>query len=368
MSIASEITRLNNAKAAIKQSLANKGVEVSDSALLDEYPALIDSIEVGSGEGGDPYYEYCFNIMTKNNTNYNGLFSYYTGTELDVSKLDTSNVTSMNHMFGGCTNLTSLDVSNFNTNKVQDMTWMFSSCEKLTELDISSFDLNNIGDMNYMFSSCTNLSTITLTLYRPWNAENSSYLFSGCSSLTQINNINTWVLGTVTNFSNMFSGCSSLESLDLSNWSTSNATDMSNMFSGCSSLSELNIRNFDMNNVSNADDMFANCYNLTTLHLDECNYDTVNKIITSSGFPADNHGTIYCKSENVAGLTAPGNWTFELISSGCYICGSPDCEYPTRGQNARCPECRLPYRTPNSRCITHVLHGFGSDDSGSGRH
>ena len=72
MSIASEITRLNNAKAAIKQSLANKGVEVSDEAKLDEYPALIDSIEVGSGgEGGaDPYYETLWNCITNNNTDY----------------------------------------------------------------------------------------------------------------------------------------------------------------------------------------------------------------------------------------------------------------------------------------------------------
>ena len=356
MTIASEITRLNNAKAAIKQSLANKGVEVSDSALLDEYPALIDSIEVGSEGGSDPYYEYYFNIKTKNNTNYDGLFSYYTGTELDVSKLDTSNVTNMQSMFNGCTNLTSLDVSNFNTNKVQDMSWMFNRCEKLTELDISSFNLNNIGDMNNMFNSCTNLSTITLTSYRPWNAENVSYLFSGCSSLTQINNINSWMLETVTDFSNMFSGCSSLESLNLSSWLTGSAADMSNMFADCSSLYELDIRNFNMANVSNADNMFANCYSLTTLHLDECDYDTVNKIITSSGFPADNYGTIHCKSENVDGLTAPGNWTFELISSACPYCGDPTCAYPTEGKKALCPECGMPYRNNSINCMTHTIH------------
>lgn len=49
MSIATEITRLQNAKAALKESIEAKGVTVEDIAKLDEYPALVDSIPQGSG-------------------------------------------------------------------------------------------------------------------------------------------------------------------------------------------------------------------------------------------------------------------------------------------------------------------------------
>lgn len=49
MSIASEITRLQNAKADIKTSIEGKGVTVSSSATLDDYPTLIDSIVTGGG-------------------------------------------------------------------------------------------------------------------------------------------------------------------------------------------------------------------------------------------------------------------------------------------------------------------------------
>ena len=49
MSVASEITRLQNAKAALKTSIENKGVTVSSSAKLDTYPALVDSIQTGGG-------------------------------------------------------------------------------------------------------------------------------------------------------------------------------------------------------------------------------------------------------------------------------------------------------------------------------
>lgn len=47
MSVQSEITRLQNAKAAIKAAIEGKGVTVPDATLLDGMAALIDSIEAG---------------------------------------------------------------------------------------------------------------------------------------------------------------------------------------------------------------------------------------------------------------------------------------------------------------------------------
>lgn len=47
MSIATEITRLQNAKASIKTSIENKGVTVPSATKLDGYSALIDSIQTG---------------------------------------------------------------------------------------------------------------------------------------------------------------------------------------------------------------------------------------------------------------------------------------------------------------------------------
>ena len=52
MSISSEITRISNAKTAIAQSIANKGVTVPSGTKIDGMAALIDSIQTGGG-GGD---------------------------------------------------------------------------------------------------------------------------------------------------------------------------------------------------------------------------------------------------------------------------------------------------------------------------
>lgn len=50
MSVQSEITRLQNAKATIKAAIEGKGVTVPDGTLLDGMAALIENIEAGGGE------------------------------------------------------------------------------------------------------------------------------------------------------------------------------------------------------------------------------------------------------------------------------------------------------------------------------
>ena len=121
----------------------------------------------------------------------------------------------------------------------------------------------------------------------------------------------------VTKMGNMFYTCPSLTSLDLSSFDTSKVTDMIMMFSYCSKLETLDIRNFDMGNVTDAHTtsyMFGGCDKLQELRLDNCDNDTINKIITSEEFPTNIitgvTRTIYCKEENLGDLEAPENWIF----------------------------------------------------------
>ena len=51
MSIQTDLTRIKNAKAAIKTAIEGKGVTVPDGTLLDGMAALIESIEAGGGGG-----------------------------------------------------------------------------------------------------------------------------------------------------------------------------------------------------------------------------------------------------------------------------------------------------------------------------
>ena len=52
VSIQTDLTRIKNAKAAIKAAIEGKGVTVPDATLLDGMAALIESIQAGGGGGG----------------------------------------------------------------------------------------------------------------------------------------------------------------------------------------------------------------------------------------------------------------------------------------------------------------------------
>lgn len=98
--------------------------------------------------------------------------------------LNTSEVTSMNAMFDGCSNLESLDLSHFDTSNVTDMYGMFGGCCNLTSLDLSSFNTNNVTNMDWMFGNCNNL--VRIYVGNLWNTAKVTIgdgMFYGCKKL-----------------------------------------------------------------------------------------------------------------------------------------------------------------------------------------
>lgn len=74
MSIQTELTRITNAKAAIKTAIEGKGVTVPDGTLLDGMAALIESIEAGGGGvSGITYGIYIPSVTGSTNTIEHGL-------------------------------------------------------------------------------------------------------------------------------------------------------------------------------------------------------------------------------------------------------------------------------------------------------
>ena len=59
---------------------------------------------------------------------------------IDLSNFDTSKVTNISYMFGGCSNLVSIDVSNFTTSQVKSMKGMFYKISsKTVTLNLTDF-------------------------------------------------------------------------------------------------------------------------------------------------------------------------------------------------------------------------------------
>ena len=158
---------------------------------------------------------------------------------IDLSNVDTSNVTDMSNMFYDCDSLTNLDLSGFDTGNVADMSYMFYDCDNLTNLDLSNFNTGNVTDMNNMFGWCNSLTSLDLSGFETVYVRNMSYMFYACGDLT---------------------------SLDLSEFDTFSVSDMSYMFSYCDSLTRLNISSFNFSNVYLTDCMFYECSDLMEIN------------------------------------------------------------------------------------------------------
>lgn len=187
--------------------------------------------------------------------------------ELNFSvKMTTSATTNTSNMFSGCKSLTSLDLSTMNTQNVSIMFDMFKDCEKLESIDLSNFDVSKATDFRNMFMNCSSLKNLNLDSFCPSNVTDMSNMFYGCSSLQSIS-LNNFDTSSTEDMTNMFTNCSSLQSLDISKFNTSNVTNMTNMFGGCTSLKTLDLSNFNTSKVIYMDSMFFDCTSLGTLDL-----------------------------------------------------------------------------------------------------
>ena len=226
------------------------------------------------------------------NTNGSGMFAYLDNVStLDLSGLDTSNMTNMTYMFYNSKSLTNIDVSGFNTSKVVNMGYMFNGCSNLKSIDVSNFNTNKVTDMAGMFEKCSLLTYLDLSSFDTSNVTKmgmgsgiSGGMFSGCSNLKKIN-LSSFNTSKVTIMGNMFGNCSSLENLDLSSFDTSNVKQMGYMFTGCTSLTNLDVSNFNTSNVINMVGMFRSCDSLKSLDLS--NFDTSNVTRMDSMFLYD---------------------------------------------------------------------------------
>ena len=213
-------------------------------------------------------------LDTSDVTNMSNMFSYcWSLTSLDLSPLDTSNVTNMSSMLRGCSRISSFDLSPLDTSNVTDMSYMLGGCSKLISLDLSSFDTSQVESMSGMFDGCSRLASLDLSSFDTSNVTGMSGMFYGCSSLTSLD-VSSFDTSNVTGMSGMFDGCSSLASLDVSSFDTSGAVGMKGMFSGCSKLALLDVSSFDTSRVTDMSDMFHGCSSLSSL--DVSSFDTSN--------------------------------------------------------------------------------------------
>jgi len=177
-------------------------------------------------------------IYANSNSNY-WFMNFYNLVEIiNLSSLNTSNVTSMSSLFDACNDLTSLDLSKFNTDNVANMSGLFMGCNNITSLDLSTFNTTNVWTMTAFFYACSSLTSLNLSTFNTTNVLSMGNMFAHCSNLVSLN-LSTFNTANVEYFHSMFYNCNSLINLNLSSFSLNSMVDTSDMFYDCSDLSNI---------------------------------------------------------------------------------------------------------------------------------
>ena len=216
-------------------------------------------------------------------TDMSGMFEYLSNlTEVDISGLDARGVTTLSGMFQSnpysASHLDTVNMTGFTTsNKLQDTSAMFSQCSLLVSLDLSGLDTSNVTNMSKMFRECSSLTSLNIDVLDTSNAVDMSEMFTFC---TDFCGLDPYTLNTskAENISKLFSGCN-FETFDVSQFDFSNVTDMSGLFYSCGYLKSVNMSGMDLSRVKDMSWMFYYCgvlesvdfTNTTTLALEDTN-------------------------------------------------------------------------------------------------
>ena len=316
-----EVPWYNYRNSITSAKVAGKIATQTTALMFNDCPKLasldLSGLDTSDVTNMSNMFSYCWSLAsldlspldTSNVTNMRGMFSECSSlASLDLSPLDTSNVTDMSYMLSGCSKLTSLDLSSFDTSQVESMGGMFDGCSRLASLDLSSFDTSNVTGMSRMFYGCSSLASLDVSSFDASGAVGMKGMFSGCSKLALLD-VSSFDTSRVTDMSDMFHGCSSLASLDVSSFDTSNVWGMKGMFNGCSELVSLDLSSFNTWLVSNLSDMFSGCSSLKSLDLSSFDTSRTGEMVSIFS------GCLSLRTVKLgAGFTFTGRWTGRICN------------------------------------------------------
>lgn len=108
------------------------------------------------------------------------MFSHFPYDETMLPDIDTSNITTMEYMYGNASALKTIPL--LNAQNVTSMLAMLSGCSNLIEIPL--LDTKNVTIMQMMFYGCSSL--ISIPALNTSNLEIASQMLQGCTKLTSI--------------------------------------------------------------------------------------------------------------------------------------------------------------------------------------
>lgn len=290
---------------------------MTDKAPWLPYADQITSITTEAGVVAD---------SSTNNDNYNiHLFGDLPNvTTIDLTGMDTSQMTSMSHMFASDPKLTSItvDPTLFNTSKVTDMSRMFWGDGALVDIDLTPFDTSSVTNFYGMFESLGAIKSLDVSGFDTSQATNMQQMFYGTSSLENLD-VSNFDTSKVTNMNSMFEDAGNRNAklvLNVSDFDVAQVTDFGSMFFG-SGIQILNVKYWQMSPDANTSSWLGQMDNLWQLTVGQHVKLTDAKLpdVPEAGTPIPPHTSDQLGNPNlVSGIEQDGQFVtgWEMISSG----------------------------------------------------
>lgn len=260
-----KLNKLLETKAAIKNALVEKGVEVSATDTFASYAEKIGGLSVGEGSRFGATLDSLIGSIDSNGN--------LTRSTAEISFIGTGITTVESYVllgkFAKSEGLKSFSMPDL----TQATTYSFAEvCRNSTNLMSASFPaMTSTGGgmcpFYYAFYSCTALESIDFSSLKTVVAQESfRNAFSYCSGLKSVSFPSlTSVAGSLSMYES-FSRCTSLETVDLSSLQTITSDSFYNTFNYCSSLTSVNLNSLESVTKQNAcRGMFGNCTSLTSI-------------------------------------------------------------------------------------------------------
>ncbi len=273
-------TILDNENITVNKIIADEtAVFPADCTRLFSGNAVIDTIDISKADtsgvtsmnlmfAGNTFNNIILDgIDTSNVTSMNGMFAVSTIGNLDLSCLDTSSVTDMGSMFASCT-ANDIILSGLDASAVANADFMFVACSARI-INMDGIDLSGLTCLDGLFASCI-AEKIIFTGVDASKATSMVSMFGSCS--VKAIDLSGIIIPKVTNMNGMFYSCRNTDYIDLNNINASAVVSMSGMFSECLKLKTVDLSSFTTASVETLDSMFGNCQSIESINFG--NFDT----------------------------------------------------------------------------------------------
>lgn len=137
-----------------------------------------------------------------------GMFAYCGFETLHIKDINNAPVLNdAGYLFRGCDKLTEITFENTTDfDLITSMAYWFEDCTSLTSVDLTPLNTPNVTNFTYMFNRCSSLEEVNLSNITTSANVQAQYLFANCLNLKKID-IRNWQINKITtsgNYAEMF--------------------------------------------------------------------------------------------------------------------------------------------------------------------